>query len=93
MNSTSAVGNRSSMLCAMMRFFVAAFTPQVQMDSALNGLLGEGETMDEESFEQSVMARLRSEGADGYHGFAKSVLTEIVEEREGRCSTALAGFG
>lgn len=60
-----------------------SFCTQIQMDSALNCLLGEGETMDEESFEQSVMARLRSEGADGYHGFAKSVLTEIVEEREG----------
>ena len=38
-----------------------SFYTQVQMDSALNGLLGEGETMDEESFEQSVMAQFHSD--------------------------------
>lgn len=61
----------------------ASFLTQVRMDTALSALLGEVDVMDAESFEQSVMARLRSEGADGSRGFAKSVLTEIVEEREG----------
>src|SRR5690606_6122695 len=48
-------------------------------DAALRALLGPGR----EAFQQGVLARLRSEGA-GDRGFAKSVLLEIVEEREGR---------
>lgn len=60
------------------------FLDQIQLDSALRALMGdEVDGADELSFEESIMARLRSEGADSYHGFAKSVLTEIVEERDG----------
>ncbi|MEM1440999.1 MAG: LamG-like jellyroll fold domain-containing protein [Verrucomicrobiota bacterium] len=58
------------------------FLQQVQLDSALRFLLPEEETVADAAFEQAVMARLRSEGADEERSFAKSVLTEIVEERE-----------
>jgi len=57
----------------------ASFVAQAQTDAALRALLGPGR----EAFQQGVLARLRSEGA-GDRGFAKSVLLEIVEEREGR---------
>ncbi|MEM6915671.1 MAG: hypothetical protein AAF491_03805, partial [Verrucomicrobiota bacterium] len=59
-----------------------AFLLQVQLDSALRYLLPEDSIDDSEPFEQAVIARLRSEGADEGRTFAKSVLTEIVEERE-----------
>lgn len=57
----------------------ASFVVQAQTDAALRALLGSGR----EAFEAGVIARLRSEGA-GERSFAKSVLLEIVEEREGR---------
>ncbi len=57
----------------------ASFLAQAQTDAALRALLGQGR----EDFEAGVIARLRSEGAGERH-FAKSVLLEIVEEREGR---------
>lgn len=59
-----------------------SFLQQVQLDSALRFLLPEGPNSEDETFEDAVMARLRSEGADEDRSFAKSVLTEIVEERE-----------
>lgn len=60
-----------------------SFLQQARMAAALRVLLGErdGERGAKE-FEKGVMARLRSEGAGDARGFAKSVLTEIVEERE-----------
>ncbi len=57
----------------------ASFVAQARTDAALRVLLGPGR----EAFEDGVIARLRSEGA-GERGFAKSVLLEIVEEREGK---------
>lgn len=59
----------------------ASFVSQVQMNAALGALLGGAENRG--AFTQGVLARLRSEGA-GDRGFAKSVLLEIVEEREGK---------
>lgn len=59
----------------------ASFVAQAQMSAALAALLGGARRGDE--FTQGVLARLRSEGA-GDRGFAKSVLLEIVEEREGK---------
>ncbi len=56
------------------------FLQQLQIDMALGVLLSNEE---EVSFEDSVMARLKAEGAGDSHDFAKSVLTEIVEERDG----------
>lgn len=61
----------------------ASFVHQMQMDSALKVFLGDGAVEDKESFERGVLAQLQSEGAGDYRNFAKSVLTEIVEEREG----------
>ncbi len=57
----------------------SSFVVQSQMDHALRALLAP----DAASFNESVIARLRSEGA-GERSFAKSVLLEIVEEREGK---------
>lgn len=57
------------------------FLQQLQIDMALGILLSEKE--EEVSFEDAVMARLEAEGAGNQRDFAKSVLTEIVEEREG----------
>ena len=60
----------------------ASFVDQARLDAALKVLLGhDGAVGGKERFETGVMARLRSEGA-GDRGFAKSVLLEIVEERE-----------
>ncbi|MEM9018313.1 MAG: hypothetical protein AAGC68_14965, partial [Verrucomicrobiota bacterium] len=59
----------------------SSYLDQVQVHRALEALLGEKQS--EAEFNSSVLARLRSEGADDQRGFAKSVLTEIVEEREG----------
>lgn len=56
-----------------------SFAAQAQMDQALRALLAP----DADAFNGAVLARLRSEGA-GERGFAKSVLLEIVEEREGQ---------
>jgi hypothetical protein len=62
----------------------ASFVNQARIDAALKILLGNGVAVEEKgAFEQGVIARLRSEGA-GDRGFAKSVLLEIVEEREGK---------
>lgn len=61
----------------------ASFTAQARIDAALKVLLGEGRLADGTSFAAGVLARLRSEGA-GERRFAKSVLLEIVEERERR---------
>lgn len=58
------------------------FLHQVQLDSALHYLLPVDGSATTDSFESAVMARLQSEGADEGRKFAKSVLTEIVEERE-----------
>lgn len=55
-----------------------SFVAQARMDGALRALLA-----DHEPFNEGVLARLRSEGA-GERGFAKSVLLEIVDEREGQ---------
>lgn len=61
-----------------------SFTNQARIDAALRVLLGSGEGVTEKKrFEEGVLARLRSEGA-GDRGFAKSVLLEIVEEREAK---------
>lgn len=56
-----------------------SFRAQAQLDAALRIVLGS----EKEEFQTGVIARLRSEGAGEPRGFAKSVLTEIVEEREG----------
>ena len=61
----------------------ASFIHQMQMDSMLDVLLTPEASAASEEFEQGVIARLKSEGAGDYRNFAKSVLTEIVEEREG----------
>lgn len=58
------------------------FLHQVQIDLALRHLIPEWDENADDSFEAAVMARLESEGAGESHGFAKSVLTEIVNERE-----------
>ena len=59
-----------------------SFLVQAQMEAALRALLGSDATTRRVEFDQGVIARLRSEGASDHRGFAKSVLTEIVEERE-----------
>lgn len=56
------------------------FLVQMQMDAALGAILSAEEG--KERFEAGVLAQLDSEGAGDQRGFAKSVLTEIVEERE-----------
>ena len=60
----------------------ASFLVQAQMESALKMLLGSDTATRQIEFDRGVIARLRSEGAGDHRGFAKSVLTEIVEERE-----------
>ena len=60
-----------------------SFVAQAQMAAALRVLIGSESGEGKEAFEKGVIARLRSEGA-GDRGFAKSVLLEIVEEREGK---------
>lgn len=60
-----------------------SFIKQMQLDSALQVLLGENAAEERSQFEGGVIARLQSEGAGDDRSFAKSVLTEIVEEREG----------
>lgn len=59
-----------------------SYLHQLRIHTALETMMSEGAEEKSISFEESVMARLRSEGA-GNQSFAKSVLTEIVEEREG----------
>jgi hypothetical protein len=66
-----------------------SFVVQAQMAASLQVLLGSGSGEGKAAFEQGVIARLRSEGA-GDRGFAKSVLLEIVEEREGETPDSLA---
>ncbi|MEM9282280.1 MAG: LamG-like jellyroll fold domain-containing protein [Verrucomicrobiota bacterium] len=61
----------------------ASFLHQLRIHSALGVLRGGSETDTDSPFDASVMAHLESEGAGSERGFAKSVLTEIVEEREG----------
>ncbi|NLT72158.1 MAG: hypothetical protein GXX91_15895 [Verrucomicrobiaceae bacterium] len=61
----------------------ASFVVQAQMEAALRVLLGGSAEKEKASFHEGVLARLRREGADDHRGFAKSVLTEILEEREG----------
>jgi len=61
----------------------ASFTAQAQMEAALKVLIGPSAEKGVASFNEGVLARLRTEGAGDNRGFAKSVLTEIVEEREG----------
>ncbi len=65
------------------RDLCASFVAQAQMGEGLRILLGGAGKDGAAAFNQSVLARLRSEGAGDNRGFAKSVLTEIVEEREG----------
>ena len=64
-----------------------AYLSQLEMDATLRVLLSAGgeEGLTAPEFTESVMARLRSEGAaEGTdRRFAKSVLTEILEDREG----------
>ncbi len=64
-----------------------AYLGQLEMDATLHVLLSAGgeEGLTAPEFTESVMARLRSEGAaEGTdRRFAKSVLTEILEDREG----------
>src|SRR5690606_16687201 len=60
----------------------ASFVIQAQMEAALRVLLGGAAEQEKTSFHESVLARLRGEGAGDHRGFAKSVLTEILEERE-----------
>ena len=57
---------------------------QLRMDAALRLLLGGNAEVDSSSFREGVIARLKSEGAEtsGDRDFSKSVLTEILEERE-----------
>lgn len=55
------------------------FLLQMQMDAALSAILSP--KAGKEQFEAGVLAQLNSEGAGDQRGFAKSVLTEIVEER------------
>jgi len=59
-----------------------SFLYQARMEAALRVLLGPGAEENEERFQAGIIARLRSEGAGDTRSFAKSVLTEIVEERE-----------
>ena len=61
----------------------ASFVAQAQMQAALKVLLSPTSEDQASGFNAGVLARLRSEGAGDNRGFAKSVLTEIVEEREG----------
>lgn len=61
----------------------ASFVAQAQMEAALKVLLGNAAGESSQNFNRGVLARLRGEGAGDNRGFAKSVLTEIVEEREG----------
>lgn len=56
------------------------FIAQMQMDAALEAMLST--ESGKEQFEAGVLAQLNSEGAGDQRSFAKSVLTEIVEERE-----------
>ena len=56
------------------------FIVQMQMDAALEAMLST--ESGKEQFEAGVLAQLNSEGAGDQRSFAKSVLTEIVEERE-----------
>lgn len=60
-----------------------SFVIQVQMDSVLREILGPEAEERRSEFDRGVIARLRSEGAGDQRCFAKSVLLEIVEEREG----------
>lgn len=60
----------------------ASFVAQAQMEAALRLLLSPRAEDETAAFNAGVIARLRSEGA-GERSFAKSVLLEIVEEREG----------
>jgi hypothetical protein len=60
----------------------SSFVAQAQMEAALRLLLSPERAREQAAFNEGVLARLRSEGA-GDRGFAKSVLLEIVEEREG----------
>lgn len=59
-----------------------SFVIQMQMDSVLKELLGPGVEERQAEFDRGVIARLRSEGAGDQRVFTKSVLLEIVEERE-----------
>lgn len=61
------------------------FAEQARMDAALRALLAPESDLRRRELHQGVLARLRSEGASE-RGFAKSVLLEIVEEREAKHS-------
>lgn len=61
----------------------ASFVVQAQMDVALRVLRGASAETGSAAFNEGVLARLRGEGAGDNRGFAKSVLTEILEERKG----------
>lgn len=62
-----------------------AYYDQLEIDRALSVILsGESaEEVTESDFCRGVLARLQSEGADNERHFSRSVLTEIIEEREG----------
>lgn len=57
---------------------------QLRMDAALRLLLGGNAEVDSASFREGVIARLMAEGAETTEDrdFSKSVLTEILEEKE-----------
>ena len=59
-----------------------SYLSQLRLHIALETIMGNEAENRKCDFDEGVMARLRSEGAGG-QSFAKSVLTEIVEEREG----------
>ncbi len=63
----------------------ASFIQQCQMDATLETLLGAKSASVEEknTFNLSVMEAIRTDGLGNVRDFKKSVLTEIVEEREG----------
>lgn len=61
----------------------ASFVVQAQMEAALQVLRGASSEKGSATFNEGVIARLRGEGAGDNRGFAKSVLTEILEERKG----------
>lgn len=86
--------NRAQVGAALLRDaeLRTTFLQQMRMDAALKVVLGAGAGADtaagvpvsEEVFRSGVLAHLRSEGAGDSRSFAKSVLTEIVVEREGK---------
>lgn len=55
---------------------------QLRMDAALQVLFTGEADVSSEDFSKGLLARLEMEGAEGNREFSKSVLTEILEEKE-----------